>query len=467
MLRSSYLALAACAFSVVLSACGSDSSDGPVAGNLQLTAAEDTPVRASLDFSNGSTGTVVTAPTKGDVTFSGSNPLVLTYTPRLNQNGVDSFTYQISEGDKTSNLGSATVSINAVDDVPVIQPTLAVDEDGSVTAVLITDADGDTFKSEITSPPGFGTITVDPANPGQFTYKPNADFNGGDSVILTASQVFTDGSTKTFTGTVAITVRPVNDPPAGVSDSMRTVQGLAARFEPLANDRDIDGDALAVTITSAPGVGTATVNGDGSIQYTPSPSFVGNTSLEYEVRDAGGLTARAKMSIDVGLTSGILYLSRPDVYTPNELYFSDGARSFKVNAPLPEGESIYNLAASKSAPIVFYQTQQNGSLYRVDLREPGVAQQVDPAAPDTALELAGVSFDKPPAAASASALATLSPQVLKQFGATATMGPQADDGSFAVVLARDLHVLNLRDTSQLIDITNGMIAEKPTLIPNY
>jgi Big-like domain-containing protein len=474
MLRSSYLALAACAFSVVLSACGSDSDDDElVAGNIQLTATEDTPVRASLAFGGGTTATVVTAPTKGDVTFSGS-PLVLTYTPRPNENGVDSFTYQVSDGDKTSNLGSVVVGINAVDDQPVIQATLEVDEDSTVTATLITDLDGDPFTSKIATPPSHGTLTVDSTNPGKFTYIPNADFNGADSVGLSVDQEFTDGTVKTVTGTVAITVRPANDPPAGVADTVRTVQGLAARFEPLANDRDIDGDTLAVSITSAPAGGSATVNDDGSIQYTPSPSFVGNTSLEYEVRDAGGLTARATMSIDVGLTSGILYLSRPDTYTPNELYFSDGARNFKVNAPLADGESIYSAAAAKSAPIVFYQTQQNGSLYRVDLRQPGIAQQVDPTAPDTVQELQGIDLNalasssasqgKPTATAN---LLALNPQVVKQFGGSATMGPQADDGSFAVVVARDLHVVNLRDTSQLIDITSGVIAEKPTLIPNF
>jgi hypothetical protein len=66
-------------------------------------------------------------------------------------------------------------------------------------------------------------------------------------------------------------------------------------------------------------------------------------------------------------------------------------------------------------------------------------------------------------------------QLLKRFDGTATMGPRANDGSFAVVIAagdthpaaRDLHVVNLRDTAQIIDITNGMLVETPTLIPNF
>jgi hypothetical protein len=228
----------------------------------------------------------------------------------------------------------------------------------------------------------------------------------------------------------------VDDPPAAGADSVHTVQGMAARFEPLANDRNADGGALAVRITSAPSVGTATVNNDGSIQYTPNDAFVGNTSLEYEVRDARGLTSRATMSIGVGLTSGILYLSRPANSTSNELYFADGARSFKVNAELPAGESISSLKAAKSEPVVFYQTQPGNRFYRVDLREPGSAQLVNP------VDIAGS-------------------ELVIQQGST-----RAPDGSFEVIVAGDLSVLNLRDARQL-SLTNGMIVKTPTLIPNF
>jgi hypothetical protein len=402
------------------------------------------------------------------------------------------------------------IGINPVNDLPAIQTTLTTDEDASITAVLITDVEGDAFTSAITTPPSHGTLTVDATNPGKFTYQPEADFNGTDSVELSATYTFPDTTTTTVKGTVAITVRPVNDPPAGLSDAARTVQGLSARFETMANGNR-DGDALTVSITAAPSVGTASVNADGSIQYTPTASFVGTTSLEYEVRDARGLTARATMSIDVGLTSGIVYLSRPDSVQPNELYFADGARSFKVNAELPAGDSIASLKAATSAPIVFYQTE-SGRLYRVDLREPGVAKPVgqgpgigdfaidaagskvayaeggafklvDFAAPDTVRDLSTDEYYAMGLAASGAPklqrltnpAASDSSQLLKRFGGTATMGPRADDGSFAVVVAaeeihpaaRDLHVVNLRANGQVLDLTQGMVVQTPTLVPNF
>jgi VCBS repeat-containing protein len=228
MLRSGFLALAACALSAMLSACGGGSDDDePVAGTSNVSVVEDTPLTFALADGdpNGDelTATIVTPPTKGDVVFAGSNPVRFTYTPHPNENGLDAFTYQLSDGNKTSNLGTVNIGINPVNDVPAIQPTATTDEDVTLTATLIVDADGDTFTSEIVTPPSHGTLTVDASNPGKFTYVPEADFNGEDSVELKASYTAADSTTATVTGTVVITVRPVDDPPVAVADAVRTV----------------------------------------------------------------------------------------------------------------------------------------------------------------------------------------------------------------------------------------------------
>ncbi len=320
MLRSVSVALAAGALSVLLSACGGGGNDAPVASTTTIQVIEDTPVSVALvdndPDGDAVTVTVLTAPTNGDVVFTATNPVQFTYTPHANVSGSDGFTYKLSDGDKDSNVGTVTLAIASVNDAPAIQPTLTADQDASVTATLITDVEGDTFTSTIVTPPTHGTLTVDASNPGKFTYEPEAAFNGTDSAELKAAYTAADGTAVSVSGTVAITVRPK---PAGVSDPAPA--------------------ALSVTINTAPWVGTAVVNAGGSIQYTPATPFVGNTSLEYEVRD--------------------------------------GERSFKVSAALPAGESIDTLTVASSAPVVFYLTQESRRLYRVDLSQPGVAQPVE------------------------------------------------------------------------------------------
>jgi hypothetical protein len=193
------------------------------------------------------------------------------------------------------------------------------------------------------------------------------------------------------------------------------------------------------------------------------------------------------MSIGVGLTSGVLYLSRPDSSSPNELFFNDGARSFKVSGPVADGDSIYRFTPVKSEPIVFYQTL-TGQLYRVDLREPGVAQQVgqNPPLPNGTT---GVTQDE---STYWGRLLTASREGYYAVGVgntTVDQIPSTGGGVSDVVVLnlgmpgspellkhvehdslsseRDLYVLNLRDTTQLIGIRDGVVVETPALIPNF
>ena len=71
---------------------------------------------------------------------------------------------------------------------------------------LTDDVDGDALTYTITTPLANGTLTPT-GTPGHYTYTPNANFTGPDSFTYTVS----DG-TLTDTGTVSVTVTPVNDP---------------------------------------------------------------------------------------------------------------------------------------------------------------------------------------------------------------------------------------------------------------
>src|SRR5262249_22806663 len=143
------------------------------------------------------------------------------------------------------------------------------------------DLDGDVLTVSLVTGPSHGTVTLN--SDGSFTYTPALNYNGPDSFIYRAS----DG-TADVTATAGITVRPVNDPPVAGDDTYATDEDVALPTRPpavLANDSDLDGDVLTVTLVTGPSHGTLTLNADGSFTYTPALNYNGPDSFIYRASD--------------------------------------------------------------------------------------------------------------------------------------------------------------------------------------
>ncbi|MBK7548115.1 MAG: tandem-95 repeat protein [Rhodoferax sp.] len=91
-------------------------------GRHPVGVTEDTPFTASLasnDTPSGDGGNVwskTTDPANGTVTVTAAG--VFTYTPNANFNGVDSFTYTITDADGSTSRATVTLNVGAVNDVP-------------------------------------------------------------------------------------------------------------------------------------------------------------------------------------------------------------------------------------------------------------------------------------------------------------------------------------------------------------
>jgi hypothetical protein len=96
-----------------------------------------------------------------------------------------------------------------------------------------------------------------------------------------------------------VTLGPANRAPTAVSDSATTAEDTAKTIAVLANDTDPDGDRPTVLSVAAPAHGTARLNTDGTITYTPAGDYFGADSFQYTIADQAGVTATATVSVTV------------------------------------------------------------------------------------------------------------------------------------------------------------------------
>ncbi len=253
--------------------------------------------RGVLDNDNDPEGdplsaTLVSSVANGVLVFNADGSF--DYTPNSDFNGTDSFTYSVDDGLGVADMATALITIRQVNDAPVASDdNYAVDEDltlasGAVPSVLANDfdIDGDPLTVSLIDDVSDGTLAL--TADGLFAYTPDADFNGVDSFRYRVS----DGGGGSSTATASITVNPINDLPVSEDDSYSVDEDTLLSRTPanglMANDADIDGDALSSTLVSGPTNGTLFLNPDGSFDYTSNPNFVGSDSFVYNVNDGFG-----------------------------------------------------------------------------------------------------------------------------------------------------------------------------------
>ena len=274
-------------------------NDPPVADAESVMMDEDVSMGITLtgsdpDAEDVLSYSVVAGPSHG--TLEGIAPDLI-YTPALNYNGEDSFTFKVNDETVDSTPATVTITVNPVNDPPVaVDDTDSTPEDTPVTVdVLANDSDvdaGDALTVASVGSAGNGTITN---NGTTVTYSHNPDYNGSDSFTYTVS----DGNGGSATATVSITVTSINDPPVAVDDAATTDEDVAVDINVVANDTDVEDDPLTVTSVTQGTIGAVAINPDGTLKYTPALSLNGDDSFTYTISDGNGGNATATVSITV------------------------------------------------------------------------------------------------------------------------------------------------------------------------
>jgi uncharacterized repeat protein (TIGR01451 family) len=240
------------------------------------------------------TVTILAPPAHGTAAVNPDN--TITYTPDAGYAGPDSFTYEITDPDGASD--TATVGLTVSNSPPTANPDADVTPRATPLTLPVVSNDTDPGNDPLTidafTQGGRGTVTADPTNT-QLTYTPDATFAGSD----TFTYVVTDGNGGFSSATVTVTV--LNAPPVAADDIRRVEAGAPATLTVLGNDIDPNNQPLDVhAIVQAPAHGTALINANGTISYTPQPGYFGPDSFTYTARDnAGGLSNPATVALTV------------------------------------------------------------------------------------------------------------------------------------------------------------------------
>ncbi|MEL6565145.1 MAG: Ig-like domain-containing protein, partial [Pseudomonadota bacterium] len=222
----------------------SDTTDEDVAITVDLLA-NDTDVDGDdLEV----TDATLADPSTGTLDDNGDG--TVTFTPAPNFNGPVVINYTISDGNGGTDSAIHTINVAPQGDAPVtVDDTAETDEDTPVTIdPLANDSDPDGDPLEISGTPTAenGTVTVNPD--GTIEYTPDPDFNGTDTITYIAE----DPDGNQTTGTITVTVAPINDAPDAVNDLAETDEETPVTIDVLDNDTDVDGDDLTITAASVP-----------------------------------------------------------------------------------------------------------------------------------------------------------------------------------------------------------------------
>ena len=297
---------------------GSDFSDElPAASAQNVTTNEDTPKEITLAGIDSDTCELTFVidleSVEGSLTNVANNPCVpgepnadsasVTYTPELDFNGFDGFSYIVIDGNG-DDIANITVLINVVNDAPIGATPIAdvnVNEDAVDSLIDLStafsdvdiDTNSDSLTYSVTSNNNPTLVTATPAaNILVLDYLP--DQNGSAQITVQAA----DGSLDFAEDTFIVIVDAVNDQPSftiGVDQNVQAADGaqsVAGWATAISRGSTVEsGQLLTFDVSNDNNALFSvqpTVLPDGTLTYTPAINADGSASVTVAPQDDGG-----------------------------------------------------------------------------------------------------------------------------------------------------------------------------------
>jgi len=234
---------------------------------------------------------------------------IVRYTPNLNYNGFDSFSYTVRDTvGAVSSAAVVAITVNPVADAPLaVNDSATTQVNTPVTIkVLANDIHPDGPASAIVpasllfTQPATGTIAAGSVA-GELVYTPALFYTGSASFTYTVK----DNAATVLTSqpaTVNVSVTPITIAPTAVSDVASTFVNTPRTISVLANDTPgtYPINPATVAFVGQPTNGTVVANTDGTVTFTPTAAGTG--TFTYNVKDSTGVVSN-NVTVTISIAS--------------------------------------------------------------------------------------------------------------------------------------------------------------------
>jgi large repetitive protein len=272
--------------------------DPPATRALRLETPEDTVSEGALPGADvdgdALTFRILGTASLGAVTLLDPSTGAFRYAPRADLNGDDRIAFEVTDGRSVAR-GAVDLRVASVNDAPTLAAlSLETHEDEMVVGSMkAADIDGDTLTWSVVKQPALGRAFVD-AN-GKVRFEPARDQNGQATFEVMVS----DGALSSAPAQVVANIAAINDAPVATQATVTTNEDVEVSVSLLG--RDVDGDAIAFSISREPEHGELTLldPARGTYVYQPAANWNGDDTFSFTVKDPAGLSSTAEMKVVV------------------------------------------------------------------------------------------------------------------------------------------------------------------------
>ncbi|PSM51433.1 tandem-95 repeat protein, partial [Campylobacter blaseri] len=222
------------------------------------------------------------------------------YMPNKGYLGKDSVVVKVIDDGGLSD--TITLNFNVDATPPTFNTTtLNLNEDEPLSSKLeVINPSNSELTYEIVSSSNNGSFTLN--TDGTYSYNPNKDYNGKDSITIKVTNEYGQSDTKE----IIIDVKAVNDAPSFTSTNTDFKLFNELNFSSTLTAKDVDDDTLFFTIENSPKFGKFIVDNSGNFTYTPNKGYLGNDSVVVKVSDSEGLNDTITLNFNIDASSPVI-----------------------------------------------------------------------------------------------------------------------------------------------------------------